>query len=180
MGKPTCILEKGAKVLFSGRIRNAQESSAVIHIGQRTLVAGELLVFAHGGEVILGDWCYIGEGSRIWSAKRIKIGDRVLVSHNVNIFDSTTHPLNPRLRHIQFRSIVEVGHPKKLDLNEKEVCICDDAWIGAGATVLRGVRVGEGAIVAAGAVVTSDVPPYVIVGGNPARVIRELSEHERK
>ena len=52
-------------------------------------------------------------------------------------------------------------------------------WIGFGATILKGVTVGEGSIVAAGAMVTHDVPPYCIVGGNPARLIRELEDHER-
>jgi len=59
------------------------------------------------------------------------------------------------------------------------VRIEDDAWIGAGAFVLSGVTVGACAIVAAGAVVTRDVPPYTIVAGNPAVVVRELSPDER-
>ena len=58
------------------------------------------------------------------------------------------------------------------------VRIGDKAWIGFNAIILKGVTVGEGAIVAAGAVVTKDVPPYTIVAGNPARVIRTLSEPE--
>jgi acetyltransferase-like isoleucine patch superfamily enzyme len=59
------------------------------------------------------------------------------------------------------------------------VKICDRVWIGFGVTILKGIIVGEGAILAAGTVVTRDVPPYCIVGGNPARVIRELSDDER-
>ena len=67
------------------------------------------------------------------------------------------------------------GHPRQISLEESPVKICDDAWVGAGAFVLRGVTVGEGGIVAAGAVVTEDVPPYTIVAGNPAVLVREFS-----
>ena len=57
--------------------------------------------------------------------------------------------------------------------------IRDDAWVGAGAMVLRGVTIGQGAIVAAGAVVTRDVAPFSIVAGNPAVLVRELGPDER-
>ena len=60
------------------------------------------------------------------------------------------------------------------------VVICDRSWIGARSIILKGVTIGEGAIVGAGSVVTSDVPPWTIVGGNPARVIRALTDEERK
>jgi acetyltransferase-like isoleucine patch superfamily enzyme len=109
----------------------------------------------------------------------VEIGNRVLISHSVNIFDSLTHPLRASVRHEQVKQIFGLGHPREISLDESPVKICDDAWIGAGAMVLRGVTVGEGGIVAAGAVVTRDVPPYTIVAGNPAVVVRELSPDER-
>ena len=62
---------------------------------------------------------------------------------------------------------------------EKPVLICDDVLIGCMAVILKGVTIGEGAIVGAGSVVTKDVPPWTIVAGNPARVIREIPEDER-
>jgi acetyltransferase-like isoleucine patch superfamily enzyme len=99
----------------------------------------------------------------------------VLISHSANIFDSLTHPLDARARHEQVREIFMNGHPRKISLDESPVRICDDAWIGAGAMVMRGVTVGEGSVVAAGAVVTKDVPPLTIVAGNPASIIRELT-----
>jgi acetyltransferase-like isoleucine patch superfamily enzyme len=57
--------------------------------------------------------------------------------------------------------------------------ISDFVWIGANVIILKGVTIGEGAIVGAGSVVTKDVPPYTIVAGNPARIIREIPENER-
>jgi acetyltransferase-like isoleucine patch superfamily enzyme len=142
-------------------------------------VQGELFLFASGGQITLGEWCYVGEGSRIWSSASVKIGNRVNISHSVNIFDSLTHPLRAADRHQQIKTILEHGHPREISLGERPVTICDDAWLGAGAIVLRGVTVGEGAIVGAGSVVTKDVQPYSIVAGNPAVLVRELSPNER-
>ena len=178
-GKPTCELGEGSKLMSSARIRNIRDDNQFIRIGKNTVVAGELLVFPHGGSISIGEWCYIGEGARIWSSMSIELHDRVLISHNVNIFDSLTHPVNARQRHLQFNSIKSVGHPSAINLDEKPVKIKDDAWIGANASLLRGVTINEGAIVGVGSVVTRDVPAFTIVAGNPARVIRELSPHER-
>ena len=156
------------------RILNASRSSDSIIVGDHCRVEGELFVFAHGGRISVGDWCFIGPDTRIWSAASVSIGRRVLISHGCNIMDSLTHPLDPAARHEHFRAILRGGHPTTLDLDEKPVVIGDDAWIAAGATVLRGVTIGNGAIVAAGSVVTSDVPPMTVVAGNPAKVVRAL------
>jgi acetyltransferase-like isoleucine patch superfamily enzyme len=137
------------------------------------------MTFGHGGRISIGQWCFIGVGTRIWSAASIEIGDRVLISHSANIFDSLTHPLGAAARHEQVKQIFGHGHPREISLDESPVRIGDDAWIGAGAMVLRGVTVGEGGVVAAGAVVTRDVPPFSIVAGNPAILIRELPADAR-
>ena len=62
---------------------------------------------------------------------------------------------------------------------KRPISIKNKAWIGFNSIILKGVTIGEGAIVGAGSVVTKDVPPYTIVAGNPARIIREIPEHER-
>lgn len=178
LGRPTCLLEKGAKLYPVARIRNASGDDEHIRIGANSLILGELLTFAHGGKIHIGEWCYVGEGARIWSALSVYIGNRVLISHNVNIFDSLTHPLGASARHAQFRAIATVGHPEEINLGELAVTIGSDAWIGANAIILRGVTIGEGAIIGAGSVVTKNVPPYTVVAGNPVRIIRTLSESE--
>lgn len=178
-GRATCILGNGARLYLQAKIRNIAGESARIVVGEKSQIAGELLVFRHGGQISIGNWCYVGEGARLWSAKSICIGDRVLISHNVNIFDSMTHPLSSADRHLHFRAIIETGHPASIDLGEREIVIGDDVWIGAGAILLRGVRIGLGAVIGAGAVVTHDVEPFSVVAGNPARVIRELGPYER-
>ena len=179
LGRTPCELGPGARLKTSARILNARGESRFIRVGANSIVRGELMVFGHGGQLDIGEWCYIGEGTRIWSAVSISIGDRVLVSHNVNIFDSLTHPLSAAARHKQFVDIIKLGHPRQIHLDERPVLIGHDALISAGATILRGVTIGRGAIVGAAAVVTRDVPEFCIVAGNPAKIVRELAPDER-
>ncbi len=178
LGRPTCLLDPTARLTATARIVNAQPASSHITIGAHSVIEGELLVFAQGGRIALGEACYVGPGSRLWSCASITLGNRVLVSHNVTIIDSRTHPISPSQRHRQFMEMTH-GRPAAYDLGERPVVIEDDAWIAGGATILRGVRVGRGAIVAAGAMVVRDVPEYTVCGGTPASVIRELTAQER-
>jgi acetyltransferase-like isoleucine patch superfamily enzyme len=180
IGRATCRLQEDAVLGSGARIRNIRGDSDKITVGRHSRILGELLTFAHGGEISIGEWCYVGEGSRIWSAASIIIGNRVLISHSANVFDNLTHPLGAAARHQQIRQIFSHGHPRDISLDESPVRLCNDAWIGAGAMVLRGVTVGEGGVVAAGAVVTKDVPAFSIVAGNPAVLIRELPADARQ
>lgn len=169
--------EAGHKTTFSpsARIIDTNRGGPCrVRVGSHCRIEGELLVFAHGGTISIGDWCFIGPGTRIWSGKSITLGNRVLVAHNVNIFDNLTHPIDPMERHQHFQHILEHGHPRDISLADAPVVIEDDVWIGAGATILRGVRLGRGAVIGAGAVVTKNVQPLAVVGGCPARVIRYL------
>jgi acetyltransferase-like isoleucine patch superfamily enzyme len=179
IGRATCQLEARAFLSHTARIRNALGDSSQIVIGANSHVRGELMIFGHGGRISIGEWCYVGVGTRIWSGASIEIGNRVLISHSVNIFDNLTHPIRASERHEQAKQIFTRGHPRDIFLDDKPVVIADDAWIGACAIVMRGVTVGRAAIVAAGAVVTKDVPAYSIVAGNPAVVVRELAPNER-
>jgi acetyltransferase-like isoleucine patch superfamily enzyme len=121
----------------------------------------------------------VGEDTRIWSGARIDIGNHVLISHNVNIFDNATHPISPRARREQFKAIITTGQPRDIDLQDEPIEIANDVLIGCMSVVLAGVQIGEGAIVGAGSVVTVDVPAWTIVAGNPARVIRTIRQDER-
>ena len=106
---------------------------------------------------------------------QVTIGDHVLISHGVDIHDTNSHPLGWEARRHDAEIILggKQPHPDPV-VDTASVVIEDDAWIGFKATVLKGVRIGRGAIVAAGSVVTKDVPAFSVVAGNPARVIRAL------
>ncbi|RYE37966.1 MAG: acyltransferase [Sphingobacteriales bacterium] len=123
----------------------------------------------------MGDNCYLGENSIIWSGESVRIGDNVLISHNVNIIDSNSHELDHLERAEGFKSLIENGHPKeKGSIITSPIIIKDYAWVSFNSIILKGVTVGEGAVVAAGSVVTKDVPDYSIVAGNPAVVVKYL------
>lgn len=177
-GRATCYKAKSSKLTSSAKVANRQNDDKKILIGEHTVIEGELCVFRHGGNIRIGDWCYIGAGSRIWSGASIFIGNRVLISHNVNIIDNQTHPISPQLRHKHCVELFSGKAPAVIDLGGKPVHIEDDAWIAAGAIILRGVRIQRGAIVSAGSVVTKDVEAYCIVAGNPAVLVRKLTSEE--
>jgi len=177
--KPCCLIGEGSMLYPQSRVINMKNDERLISIGESTHVLGELLTFAHGGSIVIGDECYIGDSTRIWASSSIQIGSRVLISHQVNIFDNQTHPLPASKRNDHFRTIFSTGHPENIDLGEQPVVIEDDVWIGCASIILRGVHLGRGVVVAAGSVVTKDVPAWSIVAGNPAKVIREIPEDER-
>lgn len=177
-GHATCIMGQSARLGSHARIFNMTGDDRRITIGAHSIILGELLVYAHGGMIECGEWCFVGDGTRIWSGARVSIGNRVLISHGVNIIDGLTHPLDPLARHAHFREIAQRGHPSHISLGDRPIRFDDDSWVGAGAIILRGTTIGEGAIVGAGAVVTKDVPPYTVVVGNPARIARTIAREE--
>lgn len=157
--RSSALIHKDTQLLDGARIINIIKEPTAIIVGANTIIRGELVTFGHGGNVKIGEWCYVGEGTRIWSAEQIQIGDRVLIAHNVNIHDSNSHPLNFRERHNHFKKIKEEGHPSKIDnLSSAPVIIEDDCWIGFNSIILKGVTVGRGSIIGAGSIVTKDVP----------------------
>lgn len=152
-----------------------------VHIGRKTYIRGELTVYPHGGKISIGNYCYIGENTKIWSGCSITIGNNVLISHNVDIHDCNDHPIDAKARHEHFKEIITTGHPKQIDgLKEKPIVIKDDAWIGFNSIILKGVTIGEGAIVAAGSVVTKNVEPYTIVAGNPAKFLKVIENRDKE
>ncbi len=107
-------------------------------------------------EITIGEYVHIGDRTEIHCGSKVTIGYRAGISWDVLIMGSDYHS------------------DTRGDGVPEEIVIEDLAWIYARATILKGVRIGKGAIVGACSVVTKDVPPYAIVAGNPARVIRML------
>ena len=174
------VAEFDATVLFSAStdLTNVGRP-ADLKIGPYSCIWGNLRVVAPGGRLKLGHHCFVGEGSNIWAQTDVEIGNYVLIAHLVDIHDSDSHSLKAEVRRLDPINLFERDVP--VDWNEiksKPVRIEDDVWIGLKASVLKGVTIGEGAVVAAGAMVTKDVPPYTLVAGNPARIIRDLKGSE--
>jgi acetyltransferase-like isoleucine patch superfamily enzyme len=161
-----CASQPTARFQRSAEVINNQNNRRSIIVGAHTVVAGELLVFADGGQIRLGDYCFVGKHARIWSVAEISIGNRVLISHNVNIHDSISHSLSAAERHEHFKGIF-LGRQLRLDnVPRSAVVIEDDVWIGFNASIMQGVHIGQGAIIAAGAIVNKDVPPYTIISAS--------------
>ena len=111
------------------------------------------------GAFSIGDHSHVNPGCLIDYRGGVEIGSCVSISHRVMLITGG--------HDVQSKDFCEIRKPIK---------ICDYVWIGAGATVLQGVETGEGAVVAAGAVVVDDVPPYTVVGGVPAKKIGERAK----
>jgi len=171
-----CRAEASVRFMSDATVLNHHGDPGRIRIASGCVLRGELLIFPQGGFISIGKDSFVGASTHIWSAINITIGSRVLISHQVNIFDSDTHPIDdPEARHSQFISIRGGIHPIEIDLKARPVIIGDDALICCGAIILKGVSIGSAAVVGAGAVVVSDVPARTVVVGNPARVVREIA-----
>lgn len=161
-----CVLGDGAALGPEATVDNLGGVRDNIRIGAHSFVRGRLLTYGHGGRIDIGDWCYVGVRSELWSMASIRIGNRVLISHDVNIHDGTAHSTDAAERHRHFRGLIESGHPERAEdlpgVQSDPVVIEDDVWISFGVTILRGVRIGQGSIIAAGAIVTGDVPPWTV------------------
>jgi len=154
------------------RIYNQLNDRTRIRIGSNCIISGDLLTYAHGGDIEIGNFVFIGENSRIWSALSIKIGNNVLISHNVNIHDNNSHPLDSKLRKEQSEIILTKGLPNiNYGTKEQRIIIEDDVWIGYNASISKGVVLGKGSIIGAGSYVYSDVLPYSVMMGNPAKAV---------
>jgi acetyltransferase-like isoleucine patch superfamily enzyme len=124
-----------------------------------------------GGALDIGDDTILA-GAVFMCAERITIGKRCIVSYNVTIADCDFHPKDPELRKQDaIANAPEGDRSRRPLLIARPVTIEDDVWIGIGAIILKGVRIGKGAHIAAGAVVTSDIGAGVLVSGNPARAV---------
>lgn len=171
-------VSKSAVIHDEASIRNLYDSPRKIIIGDNTHIRCDIYLYK-GGFISIGRDCYIGENSYIWSKERISIGDRVLIGHNVNIMDNTTHPIDAKLRHQDYMNIIGITEEHDKLKCEKycdsaPIIISDDSWIASNVTILKGIKIGEGAIVASGSVVTRNVEPHTMVAGNPARIVRKI------
>ncbi len=165
---------------LSVRIRLEHEGKTFLTIGKNSVISGNYVFENENGSIKIGDRTFIGGGNFI-SINNIEIGDDVLISWGCTFMDNNAHSLQCEERKNDVldwkRGIEEknVGAYKNwAHVESAPIVIKDKAWIGFDVVILKGVIVGEGAVVAARSVVTKDVPPFTVVAGNPAQIIKTL------
>src|SRR6202012_170162 len=117
---------------------------------------------AGGNEIRIGRNVFVNQNCTFYDLGGLDIADDVMIGPNVSII-TAGHPLEPSQRRA-----ATIGRPIVIEKN---------VWIAAGSIIIGGVTVGENSVIAAGSVVTKDVPPNTLAGGNPARVIRSISDN---
>jgi len=153
-------------------------SGGSLQIGGNCVIDGSIISEHPEADIKIGDNCYIGN-SYIISSLGIEIGNDVLISWGVWFYDHNSHALEWSKRALDVQNHY-FGRPKNWEhVQRNKIRIGDKAWIGFNSIILKGVTIGEGAVVAAGSVVIHDVPKWNVVGGNPARVIRVISREDR-
>ena len=150
---------RSGTVIYAGAVLGARLNTGHNAVIREDNVVGDDCSI--GTHAVLEPGNRVGDGSRIHSRcflENVTLGRRVFVGPGV-VFTDDPHPACPRFRECVLGATVE-----------------DDVSIGGNATILPGVRIGAGALVGAGSVVTRDVPPGAVVAGNPARVVKQVSE----
>jgi acetyltransferase-like isoleucine patch superfamily enzyme len=151
----------GPWILTDGRLIVNNGGSIILgeHLRIRATHVPVELASLPGGKLEIGDRCFINSGVSICAQESVKIGENCAIGNYTLIMDTDFHRIGDLTQ-------PAIASP---------IVIEDDVWLGAQVTILKGVHIGRGAVVAAGAVVTKDVPPFTLVGGVPAKIIRTLT-----
>ena len=144
-----------------------------LSIGEDSIVHADVSFEETGGKIQIGSRTFIGR-SHLICYRSLVIGDDVIMSWGVTIVDHDSHSINWMDRRNDVREWGE-GRKNWEQIAHAPVVVSDRVWIGFNVSVLKGVTIGEGAVIGACSVVTQDIPPYALAVGNPARVIRALS-----
>lgn len=142
-----------------------------ICIGDKSIIQGTL-VSSHHGKIIMGKHSRIGVNSYIRCVDNVILGDYSVTSDNVVISDNNNHPVNPDDRLIM--RVTPPGSDERswIHSDHSPIIIGNNVWIGEYARICKGVKIGDGSIVAANAVVTKDIPANCVAAGNPARIVK--------
>lgn len=144
------------------------EGDLIIHLGDNVTLGQVSFASGHvfdSPQLIIGNNTLVNDGSTISVNKEVRIGNDVKIAFGCFIADSNGHPIDPTRRH---GSLI----PEEV----RPVLIEDNVWICSNCTVLKGVTIGKNSVISAGSVVVSDIPPNVVAGGNPAKVIKHIGE----
>ena len=165
----------GTGTLIGGSI-DIRQPGGTVDIGAGCLIDGYLVTERPTSKIIVGNNSLVGGGTTIDCVELIEIAEDVLISYQCLLGDSDNHSVYYHLRKNDLYTWMHGRHQKWDVVNIAPIRVCKGAWIGARSIILKGVTVGEGAVVGMGSVVTKDVAPYTIVAGNPAQFIKAIQE----
>jgi acetyltransferase-like isoleucine patch superfamily enzyme len=177
------LLEAG----FALDIRTGPTDNRVV-VGTNSIIQCRVTLERQIGKITIGDNTFIG-ASHLICAQEIRIGSDVLIAWGCTIVDHNSHSIIWSERQTDVKRWRDglLGNIDKTATNKNwdvvpmgPIQIEDKAWVGFNSIILKNVIIGEGAVIGAGSVVTKSVPPWCIVAGNPAHIIREMAEHERQ
>jgi acetyltransferase-like isoleucine patch superfamily enzyme len=168
----------GFNTLITGDLafkRFHSNEADALSIGANCTMDGVHFALGEKGRVRIGDYCYFTNAVLLCEVE-LRFGSYVVVGWNATIADTDFHPLAPAERIADAIACSPLGNGRpRPEIPKRPVIIEDDVWIGPNATILKGVRIGRGAFVEAGSLVTRDVPPRARIIGNPAQVIGEVT-----
>lgn len=163
----TACVTVGHRLLIGNRVTYLSDQISAVHIrkqanlvvtGVVSLGPGVVMIVHDGASCQIGDGSYVAADSKIYASESITIGEGCAVSWNVTIIDSDFHHIRDQSEIRPMSSPITIGN---------------HVWIGCNVTILKGVSIGNGAIIAAGSVVVHDVPAGCLAAGNPARVVKQ-------
>ncbi len=161
-------------------IRNSAPNFTNFYIGQNCIINGSFIFERSFSKIVIGNNTFIGGGLFI-AVEEIEIGNDVLISWGCTVIDTNAHSLSCQERKddvLLWKKSLEKGihgtYKNWENVISKKITISNNVWIGFNSIILKGVTIGEGSVVAAGSVVVKDVEPFTLVGGNPAKFIKNL------
>ena len=161
----------GAHSLIYGNVTSRRPGGIGVSVGSYCLVQGSLVTTLESSSIVLGNHVFVGSGTVVDCLGSVELEDDVLVSFDCLLIDNNSHGYQVEQRRADLIAAITGAQRAWDQIDAAPIRLCRGAWIGAKSVILKGVTVGEGAIVGAGSVVTKDVAPYTIVAGNPAKVI---------
>ena len=178
----TISISPSSKFLRTFQLSNKKDNR--LEVGENCLIGARCIFEGNQAQIIFGNNVFIGK-SNIIAKSKITFGNNILVSWGCFFYDHNSHSVDYIERRIDlsqtYKDYIDCGGNYVKNKNwgsvvTEEIVIEDDVWIGFNSIILKGVRVGKGAIIAAGSVVTKDVEPFTVVGGNPAKFIKSIEK----
>ena len=176
--EPARLAECGPNTEITGTVKIRKDGGRV-RIGRDCLIEGQLVAETADARIEIANNVYIGGNTIVACVASVSIADDVLISYQCLIADSDNHSIRYSIRKNDLADWRDGGNHDWSTTLTRPVSIGRGAWLGARVIILKGVSIGEGVVIGAGSVVTRDVPPWSVAGGNPARVIRTLGADER-